>query len=269
MKYNKWLCIAAVAALPIIGGCSEDEPTPDYDLLEAEYWGQEAPHCFIEQIDSVYIPEQNAAGYIARKDATTGQENTLWPGADNRYTVEFTIRLVGKDRIDPVMNRNRYVEICQSIGSRPRSKRVNLPEINDLPQFTIQHSSDRQIINRRLERIDLTSYDDLNYPLGKTTKAGEPLPNYAKFEVACFEELAEQVARCGQDYDIAQELLTSLGFWSSRNIVSAYTSLVSSTIHVSIKVNIRDYGDRAFKLIIRFEGMDPIEKDFRLRLGKE
>lgn len=269
MKSKIWLYLIAVATFPMLWGCSDDEPTPDYNRLEAEYWGTETPHCFIGQIDSVYIPEQNAAGYIARTDAATGQESILWPGADLQYTVRFTIRLVGKDRIDPVMNRKRYVEICQSLGARPRSKRVNLPEIDDLPQFTIQHAEDKQIINHELERIDLVSYDDLQYPAGKITKAGEQLPDYAHFQAVCFEGLAEQVARCGQDYDIAQELLTSLGFWSSRNIANPNTSLVSTNIKVDIKVNVSNYGDHAFKLIIRFEGMDPIEKDFKLRLGKE
>lgn len=268
MKSKILLYLIAALTLPVMWGCSDDEPTPDYDQLEAEYWGKETPHCFIEEIDSVYIPEQNAAGYIARTDAT-GQETILWPGSDAQYEVNFTLSLVGKHRIDPVMDRKRYVEICQSSGARPRSKRVNLPEINDLPQFTIQRSDDKQIINHRLEGIDLISYNDLAYPTGKITKAGELLPNYAYFRSSCFEALAEQVARCGQDYDIAHEMLTSIGFWSSRTIGTPYTSLVSTNIKVDINVKVSNYGEQAFKLIIRFEGMDPIEKDFKLRLGKE
>lgn len=265
MKSRIWLYVISVATLFMTCGCSKDEPTPDFSLLEAEYWGNETPHCFIDGIDSIYIPQKNADGFITHIVVQTGNETIYWPGEDFQSSVRFFIYLVPRKKITPISDRKRYVEICRTFGARPRSRRVNLPEINDLPQFLVKQEDYKQIIVPHLEKVDLITHEDLADPKG--VKAGDKVEGMAKISGIGYQNLITEILKSGESQNQLDDFYTGCLFHCS--VFNTYTTngLLANKMEVIMPARIANKGDHSFTLIFHYKNHNPVSVTFKIRFG--
>lgn len=167
---NRWLwAVVAVLAVCLTACSKNDEPEPqpnpdteqedpnttsgDQSTEQEENWGDEKPHGFYFDIDSIYIP-LTEDGFLRvwdqyhknLCDAIVMENRYKRPSKDNRSKggilygttgERASLRLIGK-KANPWVNVDKYIEMCQTIHLRPDSKFSDFPELEGLPLGNVQ-----------------------------------------------------------------------------------------------------------------------------------
>lgn len=265
IKHGKWLWVMAVTAF-MLAGCSDDEPTPipepnpdnepSIEQLEEEFWGDEAPHWFYDHIDTLIIENRNADGFICH--SVDNELTDVWEWGNTPYP-QVAIYLIGKNKIDPVVNKARYVEICQQWGCRPRSNRVTIPEVSGLPQFELKQTRLNYLVADTLVNVDVTASDQY----ADNISEGDLLGSNVSVTTQLFQRVINYVAKNGTDanapYPMLQQRFNSSGF-------TYYApGIIGPWIVLDFKGHGKEPGIYTFKVRITLKNQSPLETEFKIR----
>lgn len=260
-----WLWIVAVAAFAMVG-CSDDEPTPvpepnpdnepSIEQLEEEFWGDETPHWFHDHIDTLIIKNQTPDGFLHHM--VDNELTDVWEWGNTPYP-QATIYLVSKNKIDPVINKERYVEICRQWGCRPKSNRVTMPEVVNLPQFDMKQNNINYLVVDTLVNVDVIASDQYH----DTISPGDFLNNNVIVSTQLYQRVIDHVAQTGTDarapYPLMQQQFNSSGF-------KYYApAIIGPWITLSFKGHGKEPGIHTFKVRITLKGQKPLETEFKIR----
>lgn len=265
IKNSRWLWVMAVAAF-IIAGCSDDEPTPvpepnpdnepSTEQLEEEFWGDEAPHWFYDHIDTLIIDNLDADGFLRHSVDYTLTD--VWEWGNTPYPLA-EIYLVGKNKIDPVTDKQRYTDICQQMGCRPKSIRVDMPEVANLPQFELKQTRLNYIVIDTLVNVDVIALNQYN----DTISAGDMLKGNVTVHTQLFQRVVNYVAKNSTDtnapYPMVQQQFSSSGF----NYFAP--GMPGPWILLNFKGHGKAPGVYTFKVRVTLKNQPPLEAEFKIR----
>lgn len=265
IKHSRWLWVMAVTAF-VLAGCSDDEPTPvpepnpdnepSIEQLEEEFWGDEVPHWFYDHIDTLIIENLNSDGFICH--SVDNELTDVWEWGNTPYP-QVAIYLIGKNKIDPVIDKERYVEICHQWGCRPQSNRVTIPEVAGLPQFQLKQTRLNYLVADTLVNVDVIASDRY----ADNISAGDFLGSGVSVTTQLFQRVINYVAKNGTDanapYPMLQQRFNASGF----NYYAP--GIIGPWIVLDFKGHGKGPGIYTFKVRITLKNQSPLETDFKIR----
>lgn len=258
LALSLWLVLSIIAG-GLLVACGKDEPDfpkpfDDNELTleerERDFWGDEKPHWFCDHIDTLIVNHCDADGFLWGFDGY--HQTNIWkissvPSAD--------ITLWSRNRINPVTDPGRYVEICRQMGCRPRSSRVNISEIAHLPQFNMGSSP----VIDTLANVDVIALNDFNDEIS----AGDNLNKKAQIYLSRYQDVIHSTVKNGNDSSAPYSAM-SYNFYSSQ-LKMIYGGYPYSMINVVIWGKPKSPGVYSFKVIVSFKNQESLETVLKIR----